>query len=298
MATCVFQGRMPESASENARAVAGRADRNAVSINAVNGDHGRRRLGGRRRPDIAAEAPAPNRAHHLVEAAAGERVLTRHHLVQHHAQGPDVVGFLGRQAREHLRRQIAPRPARGVGVVRLASEQNQHPEPSMTKVLPVAEALLRRDQQFVAVSLRTIEQCSIAQIRPASLEGRVHRVPGQNGPATVPRFPDRTVFSPTSRPRCRTGEAAGARTPGRAPPPDGSYPDAWMSAREMNADHVWSLTIPAASTDPKLTPKVTPYGADARAIPGHPWKRKSANSSVKCAVGRHRTRVDRRKSSF
>ena len=55
MATCVLQGRMPESASENARAVAGRADRDAVSIDAVNGDHGRRRLGGRRRPDIAAE---------------------------------------------------------------------------------------------------------------------------------------------------------------------------------------------------------------------------------------------------
>ena len=49
----------------------------------------------------------------------------------------------------------------------------------MTEVLLVAEALIRRDQQFVAVSLRTIEQCSIAQIRPASLEGRIHRVPGQ-----------------------------------------------------------------------------------------------------------------------
>ena len=36
MATCVLQGRMPESASENARAVAGRADRDAVSIDAVN----------------------------------------------------------------------------------------------------------------------------------------------------------------------------------------------------------------------------------------------------------------------
>ena len=30
-------------------------------------DHGRRRLGGRRRPDIAAEAPAPNTARHLVD---------------------------------------------------------------------------------------------------------------------------------------------------------------------------------------------------------------------------------------
>ncbi len=44
----------------------------------------------------------------------------------------------------------------------------------MAKVLLVAEALIRGDQQLVAVSLRTIEQCSIAQIRPASLEGRVH----------------------------------------------------------------------------------------------------------------------------
>ena len=75
-----------------------------------------------------------------------------------------------------------------------------------------------------------------------------------------------------------------------------------MSPREINTDHLWSLTIPVASTGskltPKLTPKVTPYGADARAIPGHPWKRESANSSAKCAVGHHRTRVDRRKPSF
>ena len=59
-----------------------------------------------------------------------------------------------------------------------------------------------------------------------------------------------------------------------------------MSTREMNADHPWSHTIPAAPIDPrltpKLTPKVTPYGADARAIPGHRWKRKSANPSTKC----------------
>ena len=58
----------------------------------------------------------------LAVAAAGERVLTRHHLVQHHAQRPDVVGFLGREAREHLRRQIAQRAALRVGVVRLASQ--------------------------------------------------------------------------------------------------------------------------------------------------------------------------------
>ena len=71
-----------------------------------------------------------------------------------------------------------------------------------------------------------------------------------------------------------------------------------MSPREMSADHLWSLTIPVASTDPKLTPKVTPYGADARAIPGHPWKRKSANSSAKCTVGRYRTRAERREPTF
>ena len=34
----------------------------------------------------------------------------------------------------------------------------------------------------------------------------------------------------------------------------------------MNADHLWSLTISVASTGPELTPKVTPYGAHARAI--------------------------------
>ena len=80
-----------------------------------------------------------------------------------------------------------------------------------------------------------------------------------------------------------------------------STPDAWISPREIrerNSDHLWALMIVAASTDPKLTPKVTPYGADARATPGHHWKRKSANSSVKCTNGRYRTRVDRRKPSF
>ena len=66
-----------------------------------------------------------------------------------------------------------------------------------------------------------------------------------------------------------------------------------MSPRAMSADHLWSLTIPVASTDPKLTPKVTPYGADARAIPGHPRKRKSAIPSAKRTVGRHRTRAER-----
>ena len=54
-----------------------------------------------------------------------------------------------------------------------------------------------------------------------------------------------------------------------------------MSPREMSADHLWSLTIPVSPTDPKLTPKVTPYGADALAIPGHPWTRKSAIPSAK-----------------
>ena len=71
-----------------------------------------------------------------------------------------------------------------------------------------------------------------------------------------------------------------------------------MSPREMSADHLWSLTIPVASTDPKLTPKVTPYGADARAIPGHPWNRKSAIPSAKCTVGHHRTRAERREPTF
>ena len=29
-----------------------------------------------------------------------------------------------------------------------------------------------------------------------------------------------------------------------------------MSTREMNADHLWSLTIPAASTGPRLPPEI------------------------------------------
>ena len=71
-----------------------------------------------------------------------------------------------------------------------------------------------------------------------------------------------------------------------------------MSTRQPPPDHFCSLTIPVASTDPKLTPKLTPYGADAAAIPGHHWKRKSVNFSAKRTVGHHRTLAERRKSTF
>ena len=257
----------------------------------------------------------------------------------------------------------------------------------MAKVLLVAEALIRGDQQLVAVSLRTIEQCSIAQIRPTSLEGRVHRVPGQMVPQrcrgtlieqysheradsmrvsrswsstarswcrSTPgnhsrtgqswRRPadSRTAQRPASEchgtprrrspspgrvlrrgrsSRCswprllfcsrvdpirarddplrrRAGEAGGTRAPGRAPAPDGLLPACRDESPRDERGSPLLAHDPVASIGPKLTPEVTPYGADARAIPGHPWKRKSANSSAKRTVGRHRTRVDRWKPSF
>ena len=103
-------------------------------------------------------------------------------------------------------------------------------------------------------------------------------------------------------PRRRTGEVGRTRPRGRAKRRTDSSLHAGTSTRAMTRITRCSLTIPAASggpkLTPKLTPKVTPYGADARAIPGHPWKRKSANSSAKRTIGRHRTRADRRESSF
>ena len=103
-------------------------------------------------------------------------------------------------------------------------------------------------------------------------------------------------------PRRRTGEAGGTRAPGRAPVPDGLLPasrDEYPRAERgspLVAHDPGGVNRPELT--PKLTPKVTPYGADARAIPGHPWKRKSANPSARCTAGRHRTRADRRESTF
>ena len=52
----------------------------------------------------------------------------------------------------------------------------------MVKVLLMTETLVRRDQKLVPVSFGTIEQFPIAQIRPASLEGRVYPVSRQMVP--------------------------------------------------------------------------------------------------------------------
>ena len=65
---------MPESASENVRAV---ADRDAVSIDAVNATTAEDDSEAAAGQNVAAEAPAPDTARHVDAAAASERVLAR-----------------------------------------------------------------------------------------------------------------------------------------------------------------------------------------------------------------------------
>ena len=45
-----------------------------------------------------ADAGAADAVPHLLEAAAGEGMLARHHFVEDDAQRPDIVGFPGRGA--------------------------------------------------------------------------------------------------------------------------------------------------------------------------------------------------------
>ena len=81
MATLVLEGRIPESASPYAHAVAGRAARDAVSIDAVNATTADDSVA------AAGQTLLPRRwrrnpSRHRVDAAGGDRVLARHHLVQ------------------------------------------------------------------------------------------------------------------------------------------------------------------------------------------------------------------------
>ena len=71
------------------------------------GGHGRRRWrrGGCVRP-AGSEALSPDAAPHRLEGAAGEGVTARHHFVEDHRQRPDIVGFLGPAAGEHLGREV------------------------------------------------------------------------------------------------------------------------------------------------------------------------------------------------
>ena len=60
-------------------------------------DQGRRRVWTRQRPGSPTETLTPNAISDLVDAAPRKRMLARYDFVQHHAQGPDVVGFVGRR---------------------------------------------------------------------------------------------------------------------------------------------------------------------------------------------------------
>ena len=96
MATLVLEGRIPESASPYARAVAGRAARDAVSIDAVNAttaDDSVAAAGQTLRPRRWRRNPS----RHRVDAAAANGCSARHHLVQ--------------APRTRTRRRRLPRPA-------------------------------------------------------------------------------------------------------------------------------------------------------------------------------------------
>ena len=71
------------------------------------------RLVGARGGSAAVETLAPNAVPHLVGTAPRKRMLTRDHLVQHHAQRPDVVTLVGRPQGQHLGRQVAQGAAQG-----------------------------------------------------------------------------------------------------------------------------------------------------------------------------------------
>ena len=110
------------SASPNARAFGRPRRSGGCQQGCCEPDHGGsglRRYGG---PDDATEALAPDPVHHLVDASGGERMPAGHHFVQDDAQGPDIVGFVGEAAGEHLGRKIAQGAACGRGVVRLTGQ--------------------------------------------------------------------------------------------------------------------------------------------------------------------------------
>ena len=58
-------------------------------------------------------------------------------------------------------------------------EQHDDSQASAREILLVAEALICRHQYVIAVRLGMVEQRAIAQIRPPTLEGGIHRVFGQ-----------------------------------------------------------------------------------------------------------------------
>ena len=90
------------------------------AVNAIKADDASGPAGARGGPT---ETLTPNAISDLVDAVPRKRMLARYDFVQHHAQGPDVVGFVGGAARQHLRRQIAHGAAPGGGsVAGLASE--------------------------------------------------------------------------------------------------------------------------------------------------------------------------------
>ena len=56
-------------------------------------------------------------------------------------------------------------------------EQNENPQAASGKILLVAQVLVCGNQKFVAIHIRFFEQIAIAQGRPSSFIGGIHRMP-------------------------------------------------------------------------------------------------------------------------
>ena len=60
------------------------------------------------------------------------------------------------------------RPGRG--------QQHHDRQSPVREVLLMTEILIRRHQELVGIPLRLVKQCTIAKIRPPSLESGIHHV--------------------------------------------------------------------------------------------------------------------------
>ena len=76
-----------------------------------------------------------------------------------------------------------------MGVWPGSGAQHNDGQPSAREVLLVLKVLVSGYQQLVAFALRTIQEFSVAQLRPFFPSGRVHRMFGQE----VAEWPGRTL---------------------------------------------------------------------------------------------------------
>ena len=70
--------------------------------------------------------------------------------------------------------QADPGPRRG--------HEHHYRQLPVRQILLIPEALICRDEKFVAILFRPIEQSAIAELRPSPFEGRIHTVLGKVTP--------------------------------------------------------------------------------------------------------------------